>query len=66
MGSVTYFGFCEGFGGCKSGFWHPADDLCPTGKRQLELCQAHVGHTERCSRDLIVVAAVTGYLMTTC
>lgn len=64
MGSAAYLGFCEGFGDYESGFWNPADG--PMGKRQLELCQAYVGHTERCSRGLIVVAAVTGYLMAAC
>lgn len=63
MGSVAYLGFCEGFGVCESGFWNPADSPCPMGKRQLEICQANKGHTERCSRGLIVVAAVAGYLM---
>lgn len=28
----------------------------------MEPCQAHVGHTERCDRGLIAVAAVRGYL----
>lgn len=40
----------------------PCRGLSPVGKWQLEPCQAHVGHTERCSRGLIAVAAVSGYL----